>query len=165
MACPTQLQGIEKMRFTFATKKVHPPSRAHGWTLSELLISLALMAVLAAVALPSFQSQQRQARRTDAQSALQQLQLAQARWRGSQASFAHDLSSLGWLDDKSPAGHYQIAIENASANGYTLVATPVGAQAGDSACHPMRLQLQHTATVVLSSGVDASADPARCWRQ
>ena len=40
---------------------------AQGWTLSELLISLALMGVLAAVALPTYTAQQRQTRRADAQ--------------------------------------------------------------------------------------------------
>jgi type IV pilus assembly protein PilE len=38
---------------------------SQGWTLAELLISLALMSVLAALALPAYQQQQRQARRTD----------------------------------------------------------------------------------------------------
>lgn len=153
------------MRLNTATPTQRQPTRAQGWTLSELLISLALMAVLAAVALPTFQSELRQARRADAQSALQQLQLDQARWRSHQPSFASDLNRLGWRSDQSPAGHYQIAIENATANGYTLVATPIGAQAADSACTPMRLQLQHSATVVFSSGMGKAADPARCWRQ
>jgi type IV pilus assembly protein PilE len=139
--------------------------RTQGWTLSELLISLALMAVLAAVALPAYTAQQRQARRTDAQSALQQLQLAQARWRGTHDSHASDLVSLGWTSDRSPAGHYQIAIEEASADGYVLTASPVGAQASDTPCQPMRLQLLHTASVILSSGNDLTADPGRCWRQ
>ena len=136
-----------------------------GWTLSELLVSLALMAVLAAVALPAFHAQQRQARRIDAQSALQQLQLDQARWRSTHDSHATELSSLGWQSNRSPAGHYQIQIESATADGYTLSASPVGAQSADTACRPMRLQLLHTASVVLSSGSDLATDPARCWRQ
>ena len=131
-------------------------AQSSGWTLSELLVSLALVAVLAAVALPAFQGQQRQARRSDAQSALQQLQLAQARWRGTQSSQASDLS---------PGGHYRLAIEDASSDGYSLIATPIEAQARDSACAPMRLQLRHMATVVLSSGADLAGDPGRCWRQ
>lgn len=135
-----------------------------GWTLSELLISLALMAVLAAVALPAFNTQQRQARRTDAQSALQQLQLDQARWRGTHPGHASDLSSLGWDSDRSPSGHYRISIDNATAEGYTLSAIPVGSQSGDKACSPMRLQLTHTASTTLSSGDDVNSDPARCWR-
>ena len=140
-------------------------AQSSGWTLSELLVSLALMAVLAAVALPAFQAQQRQARRSDAQSALQQLQLAQARWRGTQSSHASDLANLGWASNLSAAGHYRLAIEDASSEGYVLVATPIGAQARDSACVPMRLQLRHLATVVLSSGTDLAGDPGRCWRQ
>lgn len=139
--------------------------RERGWTLSELLISLALMAVLTAVALPAYHGQQKQARRSDAQSALQQLQLVQARWRGMHSSHASELSSLGWPSERSPGGHYRIVIEDATPEGYTLVATPIGAQASDSACNPMRLQMQHTASVVLSSGANRSADPARCWRQ
>ncbi len=139
--------------------------RARGWTLSELLISLALMAVLVAVALPTYTTQKRQTRRADAQAALQQLQLDQARWRGTNDSHASDLNSLGWASDRSPAGHYRIAIEDASANGYTLTATPVGGQAGDTACHPMRLQVFGSGGVVLSSGADLSTDPHRCWHQ
>ncbi len=142
-----------------------PAAQISGWTLSELLVSLALMAVLAAVALPAFQAQQRQARRSDAQSALQQLQLAQARWRGTQSSHASDLANLGWTSDLSPGGHYHLAIAEANSEGYTLTATPIGAQARDSACAPLRLQLRHMASVVLSSGADLAGDPGRCWRQ
>lgn len=144
-----------------------PPAndRMSGWTLSELLISMAVMAVLAALALPAYNAQQRQARRSDAQSALQQLQLEQARWRGTHEAHANDLASLGWASERSPGGHYRIRIEEATADGYTLSATPIGAQALDTACNPMRLQLQHTASVVLSSGAETAADPARCWRQ
>lgn len=141
------------------------PQVQTGWTLSELLVSLALVAVLTAVALPAFQSQQRQARRSDAQSALQQLQLAQARWRGTQSSHAADLTSLGWVSDVSPGGHYRLTIEDANSEGYSLIATPIGTQARDSACAPMRLQLRHMATVVFSSGADLASDPGRCWRQ
>ena len=129
------------------------------------MISLALMAILAAIALPSYNQQQRQARRSDAQSALQQLQLDQARWRGAHDSHAPDLASLGWASDLSPSGHYKISIDAASADGYSLSATPIGDQAQDSACTPMRLQLMHSATVVLGSGLDLNADTGRCWRQ
>ena len=153
------------MRCSSERSVVCTPSTQTGWTLSELLISLALMTVLAAVALPAFQAQQRQARRSDAQSALQQLQLAQARWRGTQSSHAADLASLGWAGDLSSGGHYRLAIADADSEGYSLIATPIGAQASDSACAPMRLQLRHMATVVFSSGADLTSDPGRCWRQ
>lgn len=153
------------MRLSFRQPQVQVKAPARGWTLSELLISLALMAVLAALALPTYTAQQRQARRADAQSALMQLQLDMARWRGVHDSHPTDLAELGWLTDRSASGHYQIAIEAASSEGYTLTATPLGVQAKDTACHPMRLQLQPTGRVVLSSGEDTHGDPALCWRQ
>jgi type IV pilus assembly protein PilE len=153
------------MRFPQVRSVALTPTRQNGWTLSELLISLALMAVLAAVALPAFQAQQRQARRSDAQSALQQLQLAQARWRGTQSQHASDLASLGWVGDLSPGGHYRLTIEEANSEGYSLIATPIGNQARDSTCAPMRLNVRHMATVELSSGAERVGDPGRCWRQ
>jgi type IV pilus assembly protein PilE len=144
------------MKMTASCQTTVVAAHSSGWTLSELMVSLALLAVLAAVALPAFQGQQRQARRSDAQS---------ARWRGTQSSHARDLASLGWTGDFSPGGHYRLAIEDASSEGYSLIATPIGAQARDNACAPMRLQLRHLATVVLSSGADLTGDPGRCWRQ
>lgn len=153
------------MRQSKRTLQTMPVHEAAGWTLSELLISLALMAVLAAVALPAYNAQQNQARRMDAQSALQQLQMDQVRWRGTHDSYASELSSLGWASEHSPAGHYRIAIADASADGFTLTATPVGVQARDTICNPMRLQHLDTASVVLSSGADLSTDSGRCWRQ
>ena len=135
-----------------------------GWTLSEMMIALALMAILAALAMPSFNAQQRQARRADARQALQQVQLEQARWRGQHEQHAEQLSSLGWSSDRSALGHYQITIEEASSQGYTLKATPIGPQGQDTACNPMRLQLVDSAILVLSSGAEPHSDAAKCWR-
>jgi type IV pilus assembly protein PilE len=135
-----------------------------GWTLGEMMVAVALMAILAALALPSYNNQQRQARRADARQALQQVQLEQARWRGQHEQHAEQLSSLGWTSDRSALGHYQIAIEEASSQGYTVKATPVGSQARDDPCNPMRLQLVDSALLVLSSGADSQTDSAKCWR-
>lgn len=140
-------------------------ARIQGWTLTELLISLALMGTLAALALPTYQQQQRQARRSDAQVALQQLQMDQARWRGQHDSYADSLTALGWSSDLSPRGQYQISIPQADAEGYTLEAWPVGGQVADRDCSPMRLTWRGSATTTLSAGVDTDNDPQRCWRQ
>jgi type IV pilus assembly protein PilE len=139
-------------------------ARIQGWTLTELLISLALMGTLAALALPTYQQQQRQARRSDAQVALQQLQMDQARWRGQHDSYADSLAALGWSSELSPRGQYQIRIPQADAEGYTLEAWPVGGQAADRDCSPMRLTWRGSATASLSAGVDTDNDPQRCWR-
>lgn len=141
------------------------PERAQGWTLTELLISLALMGTLAALALPTYQQQQRQARRSDGQLALQQLQMDQARWRSQHDSYADALASLGWTSDASPRGHYRLSITDASAEGYTLQAQPQGAQASDRDCSPLRLRWRDSASATLSAGESFDSDPAHCWRQ
>lgn len=141
------------------------PIHASGWTLSELLVSLALMATLASLALPAYLQQQRQARRSDALVALQQLQMDQARWRDAHETYADSLSALGWRTERSPGGHYAIRIAHADAEGYTLEAWPTGSQAADQACSPLRLTGHGNASPIFSAGEHTDSDPLRCWRQ
>ncbi len=143
-------------------KRQSPPQR--GWTLTELLISLALMSVLAALALPTYQQQQRQTRRSDGQAALIQLQMDQARWRSTHDNHTDTLGALGWASDRSPQGHYQISITEATSDGYTLEASALGAQAADRECNPLRLRWQGSATALFSAAEHLDSDPARCWR-
>lgn len=141
-----------------------PPShRSAGWTLTELLIVMAIMGILAALAIPQYQQQQRQARRSDARAALQQVLLEQARYRGDHDSFATQLGDLGWSSERSPQGHYRLQILEASAEGVVTQATPVGPQAADTACSPMRLHWHHPATTLYTSGASMDSDPGRCW--
>jgi type IV pilus assembly protein PilE len=136
-----------------------------GWTLAELLVVLAVMGILAALALPAYQQQQRQAKRGDGQAALLQLQMDQIRWRSAQGSYAQTLSELGWTHDRSPQGHYQIELTDASAQGYTAMASGLKGQSADRDCSPLRLRWQDTATVIFSAGDHVDSDPARCWRR
>ena len=84
-----------------------------GWTLSELLISLAVMGILAALAVPSYLQQQRETRRSEARAALQQLQLEQASHRNAHGQYAASLSELGHAPSTSASGLYQLAITTA----------------------------------------------------
>ena len=143
----------------------HAQTSAGGWTLAELLISLALMSVLAAVALPTYQQQQRQARRGDGQTALLQLQMDQARWRSTHESYATSVSELGWAQGLSPQKHYQITVTEATADGYTAQATGLGSQAADRECANLGLRWQGGATAVFSAGEHPDSDPASCWRR
>ncbi len=134
-----------------------------GWSLTELLVVLAITGILAAIAVPTYQQQQRQARRSDARAALQQLLLDQARHRSQHGSFASQLTDLAWSSDRSPLGLYRVQITQADTQSHAAEAWPLGVQSADTACSPMRLHWQDTATAIYSSGPGMDSDPARCW--
>jgi type IV pilus assembly protein PilE len=136
-----------------------------GWTLTEMLVCLALLGILAALALPAYQEQQRLARRSDGQAALLQLQTDQARWRSMHDSHAQSLTALGWPSDLSPLGHYRVRLVESTADAFTAQAVAVGAQAADHACTPLQLRWQGSAHVVLGAGASPDSDAARCWRR
>lgn len=137
----------------------------HGWTLTEMLVCLALFGVLTGLALPAYQEQQRVARRSDGHAALLQLQNDQVRWRSENESHTESLTDLGWQSDLSPSGHYRIRVVEATADGYAVQAIGLGGQSHDRRCTPLHLRWQGSATAVWGAGEQLDSDPNRCWRR
>jgi type IV pilus assembly protein PilE len=104
----------------------------HGFSLIELLTTLAIVAILATITVPTFSGLVAGARRSDAISALLQVQLAQERWRARNPVYAPDLATLGWAAAESPQGHYRLQVGRADAAGYLVTAQPLGVQRGDT---------------------------------
>ncbi len=149
--------------FDFNPPRVTRPQR--GFTLIELMISVAIVGILTSVALPSFESQLQRARRTDALVATMQVQMAQERFRSNTMAYG-SLAEIG-VPVRSSAGHYTLQIEAISADGYALRATADGLQARDKNCRHLRLS-SNGMNPVYASGPDASvANPAdtnrSCW--
>jgi type IV pilus assembly protein PilE len=115
-------------------------SKAHGFTLLELMIVVIIVAVLTAIAVPTYFSQVRKSRRSDAISLLNTVVLNEERWRTncpSYAAFSEDYTvtcpSAGVNFMPAPTStYYTFALAGVSAAGYTLTATPVGKQALDA---------------------------------
>ena len=143
-----------------------PTPRPRGFTLTDLMISVAIVGTLATIALPTTVGHLLQARRVDALTALFQLQHAQERWRLQNGSYAA-LPQLA-VPAVSPQGHYELQVLQATPLGYTLVAAARGLQQRDAACRVLRLEVEG-GVVRHASGPDpttanADRENRRCWR-
>jgi type IV pilus assembly protein PilE len=101
-----------------------------GFTLIELMITVAVISILAAVAMPSYKEYVMKSRRADAKAALLKLQLEQEKYRANNTSYG-TLAQIG-VSSTSPDQYYTIAVTSNTATDYTVTATPTGAQTGDS---------------------------------
>lgn len=132
-----------------------PVRRAAGFTLLELMVTLAIVAILAAVAYPSYMNSVRKGRRSDAADAATLVLQAQERRRSNNPAYTATLGDLP-APTTSAGGYYTLALSAATATGYTLTMTAVGgkSQASDTGC---------TSLVVAVAGGNPTYTPATCW--
>jgi type IV pilus assembly protein PilE len=126
------------------------PTKPRGFSLIELMITLAIVAVLASIAYPSFMDSLRKSRRSDAVAALVRVQHAQERFRANNANYSGGFDATGAdtallpMSNASPDGHYTLSIANSNAISYTVVATANSnsPQAADHRCASLQVQIQ-----------------------
>ncbi|MCB1795549.1 MAG: type IV pilin protein [Candidatus Competibacteraceae bacterium] len=141
-----------------------------GFTLIELMITLAVVAILAAIAYPSYQDSVRKSRRADAKGVL----LEAAQWMerfytennrydqnraGTAVTDATQFPGSGLAESPKEGGtkYYDITLSAVAQNSYTLQAAPKGVQSGDP-CGTFTLT--HTGVKGVSGG---SYTKDRCW--
>jgi len=147
------------------TAIVSPPSAgpqrsARGFTLIELMITVAIIAILATVAMPSYQSYIRKGNRADATSLLQAASLAQERHRLGNTTYAGATTALSppcptTGTCSSERLHYTLGVSGNTGSAYTLTATAASSiQQGDAGCTTITLAV---------TGGNSSFTPATCW--
>lgn len=99
---------------------------AAGFTLIELMITVAIIAIIVAVAMPAYQSYTRDARRAAAVSLLADLASRQEQFFLDNRTYTNNLVSLGVPSGTltTDGGQYTLTVTAASATAFTLQATP-----------------------------------------
>jgi type IV pilus assembly protein PilE len=131
--------------------------KINGFTLVELMITVAIVGILAAVVYPSYVSYVTKSNRTEAQRELMRLANLEEQYYVDHREYTENMKDLGLNADPfiTESGRYSIDAEKQN-NGFTLTATALGSQASnDSAC--ATLSVDHTGKKTASS--------ADCWEK
>jgi type IV pilus assembly protein PilE len=144
---------------------------ARGFTLIELMITVAIVAILAAVALPSYQSYVMRSKRADAKNALLDLASRQERYFSINNAYTNDAALLGYGAGAtfpipvqvSGNSNYDLYLPVQTATAYTIRAIPKGAQTKDTTCYTYQLTQQGTRSNVNASYTALTTGTSSCW--
>ena len=118
--------------------RIRTRNKAKGFTLTELVIVIAIVALLVALAVPSFSAYARKGKRAEAQQLLMNWANNQEIWRANNTTYAD-------TDDIAAPSHevYTFTVGDVSATSFTLTATATGNQVNDKdkgvSCTPLTL--------------------------
>ena len=127
-----------------------------GFTLIEVMVTVAIVGIIAAIALPSYGAYIRKTRRADAMASLSQAQTNIERCYA--ANFSYAMPPCAAPPAASIKGFYTIAAVS-TATTYTLTATATGSQAADKTCTTMTVDQANQMTAV----DDGSTAQQSCW--
>lgn len=128
-------------------------ARVTGFTLIELMITVAIVAILAAVAYPSYTEYVRRSHRADAAAALTSAAQVMERQYTTSNPQRYPMSVSGMNTSK-----YAIAVSARTDNSFELQAAPI-APWTDAACGVLTL----TNVGVQGKGVSGTSTATKCW--
>jgi type IV pilus assembly protein PilE len=136
--------------------------RVNGFSLIELMVTVAIIAILAGVAYPSYRKSVMRSHRADAIAALS------LNTQNMEKCYTNNGTYLGCATLTAQSEHrlYNIAqgtgAQATTATTYTLIATPTGTQAEDDECASLSISQSGNQTAVNKSGTNTNA---ACWRK
>lgn len=136
-----------------------------GFTLIELMMTVAIVAILAMVVLPSYQNNIRKSRRTEAKSALLDLAGREERYFSTTNQYTNDLKVLGYSSSSTQTmnignGYYSVTVtadNTVNPPIFSIGATPVGGQVNDTTCSSFGIDQTGKQT-------DSTGTALTCWK-
>lgn len=131
---------------------------SRGFTLIELMITVAVIAILAAIALPNYNEHVRKSRRAQAKADV--LELAQNFERRYTLDRSYGAAAPAGFTQSPRQGtaYYTIVVNPLTTTTYTITAAPTGGQVADKC---KTLVLDHRGTKTVTGG--ASLPASDCW--
>lgn len=126
-----------------------------GFTLIELMITVAILAIVAAVAIPAYTQYVDRGKRAEARTALLDIAARQERYYSNNRQYADQLSKLG-MSGTSENGYYALSVALGGSNNQDFDATATPAGWTDDKCGD--LSIDETGAKTQSLG-----DRASCW--
>ncbi|MDD2767324.1 MAG: type IV pilin protein [Methylococcus sp.] len=135
------------------------PRNRKGFTLIELMITVAIIGILAAIAYPSYKEYIIRTRRADGKAALLRAAAREEQYFSDNKTYTSDVTKLGFASGgKSDEGHYAISVTTADTTTFTLQAAPQSPHT-DAVCGNLTL---NALGVKGKSGTGSVAD---CWNR
>ena len=144
--------------------KFNKRDASQGFTLMELMITVAIIGILGAIAYPSFSNYTQQANRSDATVDLMDIASnLEVRFADTGtfvgATLGAGASTDVWNATTTTNGNYNLTIAIGSATTYTLTATATGTQTGDTNCR----RITYSSTGAKGSFDSSSTATTDCW--
>ncbi|SEG12644.1 type IV pilus assembly protein PilE [Nitrosomonas ureae] len=160
----SERRDLQVMKQSFNTFK------AMGFTLIELMITVAILGIIAAVALPSYQDYVRQSNRIVAKSMLYENAQFMERFYSQNNQYDATVGADGMIDTgddiavvlpilqspKTGTRQYDISLQSVLNNTFVLRAVPTGSMAGD---------ICGTLTLSNTGAQGADGNVADCWNR
>lgn len=138
----------------------HILKKSRGFTFTEIMIVVAIVAILTTIAYPSYTEYVQRGNRTEGQALLSDTAAAQERYYAQNYVYITNTADIGKLKTRnsSSTGKYILSLSSAANDGgYTITATP---QFNDNSCGNLTL----TATGVRGRSASGGKTVEDCWR-